>query len=194
MAISSFILLVPWTYRNYKVYNSFLPVATGSAEMLWFGTLPWEEQRLFGNAPSFEKFREIKDPIFLEKLFRKEARENILNHPFRYLKLCLKKASFFIFYPVGKNLVERRFPFLGNLIYLCHIALIFLAMMGIYYSSSLWKMLLPIYAILAYFLFVHTLLAPEPRYRLPIEPYLLIFAVASCIYFYSSVRKDSLPS
>lgn len=173
----SFAVIAPWTWRNYKLYGGFMPIAAGGSEMVWFGTLPWEEQRLFGLAPSLQGFTKIKDPIQAERSFSRAALANIVANPLSYARLCLKKFTFFWFQPVGQKLTQKRFPLLGKLLFVAHMLLIITSIFGVIKIRVLWRKFLPLYLIFIYFSLVHTILAPEPRYRLPIEPYLILFSV-----------------
>src|SRR3990167_3813178 len=173
----NFSIIFPWTWRNYKVYGGFMPVASGGSELLWFGTLPWTEQRLFGNAPSFQKLNLINNPIKNEQLYFKNALNNIILDPTSYFFLTIKKFIFFWFKPVGQKLTHNKFPIIGQLLFYGHALFIFLTIAGIFYSRQFWKNLLPIYLIIIYFSLLHTILAPEPRYRLPIEPLMILFTV-----------------
>ena len=145
--------------------------------MFWFGTLPWQEQRMFGNAPEFGEFAKIADPVARERAFSLAARERIFADIPGYLQLCVKKAVFFIFKPIGDKLLSQRSQILGWGLKLAQGLLILLGISGIVGSRSRWKVLLPLNLILLYYLLLHTILAPEPRYRLPIEPLMIIYAV-----------------
>lgn len=187
LSLISFAVIFPWTWRNYKVYKELVPICYGGAELLWFGTLPWEEQRLFGNAPSFRKamdeFRQNKGSISIEAYFKKKAVENIIADPLNYLKITAKKFIFFWSQPVGQKLIARRSAALGNFLLIFHILLLVLFIFGIVKSRLFWKKHLMVYALIFYFMILHVGTAPEPRYRLPIEPFMILFAVQAVFCF-----------
>lgn len=165
VALVSFAIVAPWTYRNYRVYGTFMPVSAGGPQMFWMGTLPWNEQRLWGNSEAFK----AHTGSYIES-----AITNVRNDITGYIKLCGKKFIFFWFQPVGQELLERSRPLLGKLLYIPHALMILLAWFGIYRSWN-WKKYAPVYLLIFYFGLIHTILAPQPRYRLPIEPLLLMF-------------------
>lgn len=188
MIALSIAVMLPWTLRNYKVYGGFMPVASGGSEMFWFGTLPWEEQRLFGLSPAFQSYSGIENPIELERKFSHDAIANIKNDPDLYFLLCIKKFLFFWFQPVGQKLTERIFPALGMAMFAMQALLILLFLFGILKTVSQWQKFIPFYLLLLYFTALHTVVAPEPRYRLPIEPILLIFTVYSLLLLFQRKR------
>lgn len=175
LAAISFAVVAPWTWRNWKVYGRPVPVATGGPEMLWFGTLPWPEQRMFGNAPSYQKFAGMS-PLEAEDAFKRAALDNIRRDPLGYLGLTVRKFVFFWFQPVGARLAGRANSLFGWAAYAAHALLIALFVFGIVKSRRYWRNFAVPYWIVGYFMLVHVLTAPEPRYRLPIEPFILLLA------------------
>jgi len=93
------------------------------------------------------------------------------------LKITLKKFIRIIFQPVGQVLTEKKYPLLGRLLYLIHFILLIFAVIGFILNRPIWEDLIPVISIVVYIIAMHTLLASIPRYRLPIEPYIVLFAV-----------------
>ncbi len=177
----SLLVIAPWSWRNSKVYNMFIPIVSGGPELLWFGTLPIESQKKYGNS---QEYLQIKDKIPTslkesEKFYMNLALKNISQAPFSYLSLTIKKFAYFWLKPVGHELVENQFPSIGILLLLCHFTLIALVAHGLILSRSHFNALLPIYMLITYFALFHTALVPMPRFRLPMEPLLLIFSATS---------------
>lgn len=99
-----------------------------------------------GSAREFTKLNLTQDVVENEKVFKKEAIKNILYSLISYFYLTIKKFIYFWYKPVGHILISKRSPLLG-------------------------KIFLSIYLILGYFTALHTLLNPQPRYRIPIESF-----------------------
>ena len=177
LTVISFAVIAPWTLRNLKVYGRPVPVATGGAEMFWFGTLSLHDQELFGDTPSYRMFDGL-GPMEAEDAFKKEAWKNIGAAPFTYLLRTACKSVVFWVQPVGQKLAARASPVLGIAAYLAHALLIALSVFGIVQSRRYWKHFALIYLIVGYFALVHTVTVPMPRYRLPVEPFVLLFAAA----------------
>jgi len=181
------VVIAPWAWRNHKLYGGLMPISSGGAEMLWFGTLPWQEQRMFGNAPAFKDLEKNPNPVLQEKIFKDKAVSNILSSPAGYCKLCVKKFLFFLFKPVGAEMLSARVPALGFLSIIIHLLIILAVLFGMFRNFD-WKNLSAVYIAILYFVLIHTILAPEPRYRLPIEPLLLMLAVKGILPKRTSVN------
>ena len=181
------IAILPWTVRNYFTFGSFSPIAAGGGGLFWGGT-----QEMFdGKAPQQGVdyyYPELsKMPLHQrDVIVIKKGLESIYNSPFIYIKLTLKKFVRIIFQPVGQVLTGERHPLLGKVLYLIHFVLLMFAVVGFILSKSIWQDLMPVISIIIYVILMHTLLASIPRYRLPIEPYIVLFAVYG---FLSLIKK-----
>lgn len=179
LAVVSFLVVAPWTWRNYKVYNAFIPIVAGGPQSLWFGTLPMDEQRLFGNGETYLKLDIPISTKEFEEYFKRLAIDRIMADPVGYAVITVKKFFFFLYKPVGHDLMLAKSSFLAALLMGGHLLLLLLAGAGIYLTRSRYAQLFPLYLLMAYFTLLHTLLTPLPRYRLPIEPFFILFAVAA---------------
>ncbi len=178
MAALSFLVIGPWMWRNHKVYGGWIPTAAGGPEQFWSGTLPWAEQRLFGNSNLFREFDPVVNVLERENAFRDAAVANIKADPGAYARLTVRKFFFFWLQPVGQNLAERRGFIFGALFYAWQFFLVSFFLWGVFRTRVRWKELLPFYLMIAYLTCLHVTMAPEPRYRLPIEPILILFMIA----------------
>ncbi len=68
-AVVSLLVVAPWTWRNYKVYHAFIPIISGGTELVWFGTLPIESQKVYGDAPEFKALSVPADLRESEKFY-----------------------------------------------------------------------------------------------------------------------------
>lgn len=172
----SFILVLPWTWRNFKVFHAFIPIVPAS-ESFWFGTIPLQSQLKSGLAPELQELHLTNDVVKNEKIFKEEALKNIVKSPVSYFRLTIKKFIYFWYKPVGHVLISKISPLLGGLLFFSHLGLLVLFLIGFIFTSSEWRVLIPLYLIIGYFTALHTFLNPQPRYRLPIEPFIVMFAV-----------------
>ncbi len=178
MAALSFLVIAPWMWRNHKVYGGWIPAAAGGPEQFWSGTLPWAEQRLFGNSNLFRQFDPVVNVLERERAFRDAAVANIQADPAAYARLTLRKFVFFWLQPVGQNLAERKGFIFGAAFYLWQGFLVFFFLKGLFKTRSRWRELIPFYLMITYLTCLHVAMAPEPRYRLPLEPILMLFMFA----------------
>lgn len=174
--IVSFLPVLPWTVRNYIAFNRFLLVNTSAGELFWAGTyLPWDGYPKHGRDEHFfKKFQYIKNPVDRERAMFIDGIKNIVSNPTGFLKLTIKKFIRFWFQPVGQVLISEKSKLLGRMLCLAHFSLIVVAIYGFIQTKNK-ILLLPITVLFIYYTIMHNIIAPIARYRLPIEPYILIF-------------------
>lgn len=169
-------VVAPWTYRNYRVWGTFIPVATEGGFVLWSATM--------GDTGDFEVYR---DPApanvhaFLQKstteaesnaFFANEAMKNIRHDPFHFCRLALPKLVQFWF-----NVGFRQPPSKASLaVLVCNLILLALAIKGIGGVSNrqaLGAMLLLILC----FMSIHMVVFSGVRYALPVLPYVIVLSM-----------------
>jgi len=171
------LIVLPWTIRNYNVFGRFLLINTGAGELFWSGTyVPWDGICKHGRDEHFYNLFNLKNPVDNERKMFQEGLKNIKENPLGFVKLSIKKFSRFWFKPIGQELTEKKYYILGKLLFLPQIILTLLFLYGI--ITFYIPLLLPIVTIFIYFGVMHNLLAPLTRYRLPLEPLFIVFAVA----------------
>ncbi|MFH0807298.1 MAG: hypothetical protein V2A57_02645, partial [Elusimicrobiota bacterium] len=185
-----------WTVRNYFTFGKLLLVNVSSGELLWAGSyLPWDGISKTDRDADFYKLfavHKIKNPVVLEKNMQKEAFKNITSHPAGFLKLTVKKFFRFWFQPVGQELVSKKSKVTGYLMYFFHALWLLFAVIGFYVSKDRRIIYMPITVLFIYFTIMHNLVAPIARYRLPIEPLIMIFA--ACGLYHLLLKKGNLKS
>lgn len=88
-------VLIPWTIRNYQVFEEFIPLTTSSGQNFYRGHNPYslgvwvdeEMQRSINALPFTPKFE-----IEMSNIFKKEAWKAIKENPIRELWLTIVKA------------------------------------------------------------------------------------------------------
>jgi len=180
--------VLPWTARNYFTFGKFMLVNVSSGELLWAGSyLPWDGIAKTDRDEYFYKLfavRKIKNPAILEKNMQREALKNITRHPGGFLKLSVKKFFRFWFQPVGQELVSKKSKLAGYSMYFIHALWLILAAIGFYLSKEKRILHMPVTVLFVYMAIMHNLIAPIARYRLPIEPFIMIFAVYAAVQIY----------
>jgi len=172
------ITLLPWTLRNYFTSGSFSPLAAGGGGLFWSGTQEISDGKPVLEGAGYYYPELSKMPFHQQDIIQiKMGLKSIYNAPFVYFKITLKKFVRIVFQPVGQVLTEKKHPLLGKLLYLMHFILLIFTVIGVGMSKPLWQDLMPIISIIVYIILMHTLLSSIPRYRLPVEPYIVLFAV-----------------
>jgi 4-amino-4-deoxy-L-arabinose transferase-like glycosyltransferase len=187
-------VVAPWTYRNWRVYDAFVPVSTAGALNLWQGnaTISREEvyEQYWGVRGRIEKYRFARQKgleaiwarqpaWFFEKLRQEmpnfwEADSQALVHIVRGAYGPYDKAA-----AVAAAVVVLA-PFLAVLV---------LFTMGVA-ALPIDRGPLLLVAFLAYYVLLHVATHGYARYRLPALP--VLFLVAA--FAWASWRTDTYPS
>lgn len=188
--LSMIVTMAPWTIRNYVRFNAFLPTEIQGGRNLWVGSYFPSDGLLPYSTTSAQEYKSPKDkeaynriekglsPIEADKAYSREAIKNILNNPSGYLLLCVQKFERFWFWIPGGVEVLKSYPKIKLGITMGYYIVLLLAIWGVWVSlRENWRNKLPLLSIVLYFTIIHTLLFAIPRYRIPIMPYVLIFAV-----------------
>lgn len=172
-----FLVISPWIIRNFLIYHQFIPITAGG-ENFWWGNNPQAN----GECLITDEMRNLNlSQLELNYGGYKRGLRFIAQHPGRFFLLALKKMS--LFWSLLR--IEAWWPHMQGIDRILSIALSFLfaafilsfGILGIVFSyneknvHSFW---------LTNFIFLCPLsLVPffvEARYRLPIYPFMIIFA------------------
>jgi len=181
--VVSLIVVLPWTIRNCIVFKRFLLINTSAGELFFSGTyLPWDGICKHNRDENFFKIFNLDNPVDNEKKMFIYGLKNIKENPLGFLKLSIKKFFRFWFKPVGQELTSKKYPVVGKLMYLPQIILVLLSWFFLirYYRPQFLYLLILFF----YFTIMHNLLSPIPRYRLPIEPLIIMFIPPLLLKFF----------
>ena len=184
LAAVSLAVMSPWTIRNYLNFKGFMLVNVSSGQLFWTGTILENKGRYVEDTP-YEGYRRfdpfLNDPILWEREMFKAGLENIRKNPLGYAGITFYKIGVFLFEPVGYTITKHKSTFLAALLLLVHAALMILAFYGIFLTFESYERFIPFYALFLYFAMMHSIFAPMPRFRLPIEPFLILFAAVGLL-------------
>ncbi|MEW6680739.1 MAG: glycosyltransferase family 39 protein, partial [bacterium] len=178
------ITIIPWTIRNYIRFHTFVPVATGVGLSFWPGTyLPWDGDWRYWDLKDLEKITSsCSSSIEVDRKLCKEAFKNIRENPLGYVKLWPKKLYRLWFWIPGGKEVLKPYPKIKVFLAIVQYLVIFLGLLGIIIGWERWKIFLPLFTIIIYISFLHSLFfLAIPRYNLPIMPHLLVFSTMAVI-------------
>jgi 4-amino-4-deoxy-L-arabinose transferase-like glycosyltransferase len=183
------ILMSPWWLRNYNIFNQFVPFTTSSTFVLYSGNNP---MNISGGGiggvdlkdiEGIEKLTEIEKM----KLYKKEALNFIKDNPNVFLKnMYTKFLRFWRLYPYAKEFTSKKYIILSLMSYG---VVLFFALIGLVKFFDKFIILLPIYLWISYMTFVHMVYISSIRYRLPIEPFLIIIASATLALLYHEYKS-----
>jgi Dolichyl-phosphate-mannose-protein mannosyltransferase len=187
---------VPWTIRNYAVFDALVPLRSGMGLSLWLGNNPDAELRPVGfmhpisSSVERERYIDLGETAYM-KAKKDEALGYMLSNPGRALSLAATRfVSFWsggTAHPLNDFMQKRSFWFRYVLLFnvlaalSCLAGIVVLVRRGDAYALPLAS--LPIIFPCIYYLTVVT-----PRYRLPIDPAVLLL---TAIAFGALVRQPS---
>jgi 4-amino-4-deoxy-L-arabinose transferase-like glycosyltransferase len=168
------LLVGPWTLRNYLVYRGFLLLNSNAGYALYASNNPslesdWRNE--FVVVPVPEELTGLNE-AGLDRALTQKGIKFILADPERYLRLTLDKTlEYFRFWPSSdSSRISNLNRVLSFGLYLPFMVL------GLGLSLSRWRNFVPLYLFIVIHTGIHLLSWPSPRYRLPVDALLMVFA------------------
>jgi len=169
-----FLVISPWTLRNYLVYRGFLLLNSNAGYALYASNNPdlgtdWRNELVVVPVPE-ELARQ--NEAELDRALTQKGLEFILADPNRYLWLTLNKTLEYLrFWPSSdSSRISNLNRVLSFGLYLPFMVL------GLGLSVSRWRNFVPLYLLIVIHTGIHLLSWPSPRYRLPVDAVLMVFA------------------
>jgi 4-amino-4-deoxy-L-arabinose transferase-like glycosyltransferase len=190
IALIAFIIVLPWTVRNYLVHDQFVLIkATGYN--FWRGNTPpavynGTARGLSSLDPStraaLARLTEAEGNALLQGI----AVNYVVHHPIIFVEGIVQKMIHFWWFPPAGQQGQT-----GLLRKVAYAPIFLTGLGGIVLSRSKRRELIPIYLLFVAFTFSYGLFFVRPRYRVPTtQPYLIVF---SSYLLYHAVT-DLLPS
>lgn len=174
-------LLSPWWIRNYVVLGTFVPLTTTAGHNLYLGNNPgnvtggidWNSDV---QPDVVARIQALPNEIERQRAYNAEAMTYIKSEPIAFVKNAVRK--FIRFW----NVVPNAEMFNRGLYWLVSILsfgpVLVLAIAAAWMLRGMFMTLLPVYLLIGYFTFVHMVTIASLRYRLPLEPFLILLAAA----------------
>ena len=158
--------LSPWWVRNFTLFGTFVPFTTGSAQNLYLGNNAQPDV--------VTKIHALPDELARQRAFSKVTIDYIKDNPTAFVAAAARKFMRFW------NVVPNAREFNSGLYSLISAAsfgpILLLALIGAIRRWRQWRALAPLYLIVGNFTAVHIITVASLRYRLPIEPILILLA------------------
>jgi 4-amino-4-deoxy-L-arabinose transferase-like glycosyltransferase len=217
--------IFPWTMRNYAVYKRFIPVSTGSGLFLWRGNNElarggsddryldpgagevWtsrlkelEPDRRESVIQTYAKVRQdlgALDPAGYDRYLLRLALAYMAEHPFRSIGLFIYKVGtlYTAFTPLraeNKEYISTKKRFVFSLLFY---PTLLLGAFGALYGIRDWRKYLVLYLPIIALTLGYGVLTAAARFRVPIEPYIIIFASYGCFIVWDFFcARRSLPA
>jgi len=184
--------LLPWLMRNYRVYQKPFLIATNSGYNFWMGNNPWATPTT-GNSiriPDYlsQKLLAAKSEVEKEKIFYEDAFQYIKKNRCKFIFLTFKKAvNLWQLYPTPTTGYKMMATLSKMMSVLSYGPILLLAIFGLIISWGGKKK----YTLLFMLLFVtfaigYAFFITKARFRLPLDPYLIILASVTIRHFWEN--------
>jgi hypothetical protein len=190
VSVTLALLVAPWAYRNYQLYNAFVPMSTNGGATLWMGNHPGTNG---GYADLPEKVAGL-DEHSRDQVLKQDAIDYIKQEPLVFVVRTVKKfVQFHTRETIGvtwnePGLIKR----VGDWVIMplklvtqaFWIVILLLGLAGmIWYviNKGLWQILThPFFLLWASTAGIHSIIVSQDRYHIPVIPLVIAFA-AYCI-------------
>ena len=180
-SLSFFITLSPWVIRNYSIFHKIIPGTTMGGRVFWEGNNPYSEGGPCRYFPEeIEKLPEVERDI----VYYKKTVEIIRKNPYNFLWLLQNK--FKRFWNVVPNASGFTKP-LYQVISVMSFGIILPFFVLGFILTLQFKQALYIHSLIILFTIFHMLFLASIRYRVPIEPFYIIFAVYGFFWLYERI-------
>jgi len=176
------ILLSPWWIRNYDIFDQFVPFTTSSGMNLYLGNNPynltggcdWSKDVDMDEISSLFDIKDEKDELRSNQIFKDRAVEFIKDNPGRFLELAILK--FKRFYNIVPNADGYNKGYYKWLTLLSYGSILILFIISTVFHIKEYKKLSAIYILFLYITLIHMIVIASLRYRLPLEPFMILMA------------------
>jgi hypothetical protein len=187
----------PWWIRNASLLGTFIPFTTSNAHNLYLGNNPRNPEAGIDWSSDVEpdlvaKILALPNELERQRAFSKAATDYIKNNPMAFLQVAEKK--FVRFWNIIPNAREFRSGLYSIITAASFGPILALALICAVRRWRQWRLLAPLYLIVGYFTVVHVIIIASLRYRLPIEPILILLAAEPLAAFIERVRPNAARS
>ncbi|MBN2389385.1 MAG: glycosyltransferase family 39 protein [Anaerolineae bacterium] len=187
--------ILPWTYRNYRVYGDFLLLNSNTGYAMYSAQHPM-------HGTSFQAFEAAPLPGELWGQLSTEAEWDsallrrgiafVLADPVRYLRLSLSRvADYFEFWPTDTSLLNNAGRLLSFTLYLPFMLYGFYLGAKVHYAPVLSCLARPttlLFLFMVFYSLLHIFTWAMPRYRLPVDAVAMPFVALALERIFFFVR------
>jgi 4-amino-4-deoxy-L-arabinose transferase-like glycosyltransferase len=190
-----FLVMTPWTIRNYKVYGEFIPTMANFGYNFWVGNHEGGDGE-GGNTPELAAAQKEYGYIGANYYAFKQFKKFVMTHPFQYIKFIISRTiKYFSFVrPMGFWIYQQglgQFVFIVSSV-LGSLILFWTSFAGIFiwFKKEKENRLLGYFFSFVFFSVLSLVpILYETRYRLPVYPFLALFSGFALSRFYSAPKE-----
>jgi|WetSurMetagenome_2_1015567.scaffolds.fasta_scaffold06988_4 4-amino-4-deoxy-L-arabinose transferase-like glycosyltransferase len=187
MAAIAGAILLPWTIRNYLVFHAFVPLTTMSGYTFYEGNSPYNSTGGPGGALPFPDTRGMGE-IEKDRFLRHEAIAAIRENPGRMAGLLWSKFKrlWNVRLNTDNPAYVSRLTVLASMISFTPVLVLFVA--GLALSWKRRRELIYLYLLVLHTTAINLAFVSSLRYRLPLEPFMIVVASYALVLFAGRVR------
>ena len=177
-----------WTFRNWRLHHAFVPITTSVGINLYSSYRP-PQGKLFG-------FTANDDTVKLSGRLSSEVEQSkfLLKETFKFIRANLDKLPRLEFLKFAFFWSIFDWEIIGNGVYNFSFGFMLpFFVWGVVLGLKKRKHYLLIYAPILYFQITTLLLYGSPRFRIPCEPFIIIFSAIGIMYFFQKFSKKVIP-
>jgi 4-amino-4-deoxy-L-arabinose transferase-like glycosyltransferase len=173
-------LMSPWWMHNYRAYGSFVRLDLASGFVFYSGNNPLNRTGggILGQDFDQKSFDGITDPVARDRAMWNAGVSYVAENPRRFLELAwLKFERFWRPWPYAQDYATPLYVVvsLASFVPVLILTVIYLAIWGWWERIRI----APVLAWGAYLTLIHTIFIGSLRYRLPLEPFMIMFAAVA---------------
>lgn len=184
--LTSFLVVLPWTVRNYRIHHRLVPIVTNGGITFWDGhnkyvRLGFQSSYCYGSRfPEGPSSWNAKNEVELDRMGYIKGLEFIIHNPLLDLKHDLRKLL--AFWSPYNHIIHK----------VTYFPVLILALIGIYLTRREARNLLPFYILVFYLMSLSVIFQGLPRYRMPVMIFLIIMAAVTLmeIFHYAKIRIE----
>ncbi|MCX6639817.1 MAG: glycosyltransferase family 39 protein [bacterium] len=195
------VVMAPWVYRNYQLHGRFVLLSTRGGYNIWMRNNPYfiaDELKAMGVEFSPETvdklhYREyiLGYPNFttdqgeLERndILTREGLKFIKANPGFFLEMCWIRFK----WTIGYKGIGLKGPLMNGISLLSYGPVLLGFLLSFIWGWRRFAAMLPLWAVVGYFVFFYSLTHEGLRYRLPVDPYMILLSAFSALAIYKLV-------
>ncbi|MBU0517312.1 glycosyltransferase family 39 protein [bacterium] len=206
-ALGFAVVFTPWIIRNSMLHNQLVIMSTRGGYNIWMRNNPYfieDEYRAMGVEFSQEKLAKLKyheyilgypefneDQGELERnaILTEQGKKFISQNPGFFLELCWVR----FIWTIGWKGIGLKGPLLNGISFLAYMPALVGFILSLFVGWKRLQVTLPLWSVVGYFVLFYSLTHEGLRYRLPVDPYMILLAIFSFLYLYANLKKEPFP-
>ena len=170
--LTSFLVVLPWTIRNYRIHHRLVPITTNGGITFWDGhnkyvRQGWRPSYFIPDCPDNPLTWRSRSEVEWDKMNYIKGWEFIMQNPLLDLKHDLRKLL--MFWSPYNHIIDK----------LTYIPVLILSLIGIYLTKREARRLLPFYIHTLYLMGLSVIFQGLPRYHIPVMIFFIIMAAVT---------------